>query len=174
MGRRPANRSFPTPDYRYYQDQANEIDDLTEKIANLTDFLIMRGFIPAGPSTEGGDAVRILIQSLQSAMTSNKNVFVPVESWAGFTDKGGAAKLIDWLPVEKVMQALQAAVETRTQLIQDVYQITGISDILRGQTDAQETLGAQQLKAETGSRRISNAKDESRGSVVTWRSSSPR
>jgi hypothetical protein len=159
-GSKTGKSLIPTPDYRYYQDQANEIDDLTEKIANLTDFLIMRGFIPAGPSTEGGEAVRILIQSLQSAMTSNKNVFVPVESWAGFTDKGGAAKLIDWLPVEKVMQALQAAVETRTQLIQDVYQITGISDILRGQTDAQETLGAQQLKAETGSRRISNAKDE--------------
>lgn len=159
-GSKTGKSLIPTPDYRYYQDQANEIDDLTEKIANLTDFLIMRGFVPAGPSADGADAVRIMIQSLQSAMTSNKNVFVPVESWAGFTEKGGAAKLIDWLPVDKVMQALKAAVETRTQLIQDVYQITGISDILRGQTDAQETFGAQQLKAQTGSRRISNAKDE--------------
>lgn len=159
-GSKTGKSLIPTPDYRYYQDQANEIDDLTEKIANLTDFLIMRGFVPAGPSADGADAVRIMIQSLQSSMTSNKNVFVPVESWVGFTEKGGAAKLIDWLPVEKVMQALQSAVDTRQQLIQDVYQITGISDILRGQTDAQETLGAQQLKAETGSRRISNAKDE--------------
>jgi hypothetical protein len=159
-GSKTSKSLFPTPDYRYYQDQAQEIDDLTEKIANLTDFLIMRGFIPAGPSTEGGDAVRILIESLQSSITSNKNTFIPVESWAGFTDKGGAGKLIDWLPVEKVMQALQAAVETRTQLIQDVYQITGISDILRGQSDPNETLGAQQIKSQTGARRVSNSKDE--------------
>lgn len=159
-GSKTGKSLIPTPDYRYYQDQANEIDDLTEKIANLTDFLIMRGFIPAGPSADGADAVRIMIQTLQNAMTTNKNVFIPVESWAGFTEKGGAGKLIDWMPIDQVIKALQGAVETRTQLIQDVYQITGISDILRGQTDAQETLGAQQLKAETGSRRISNAKDE--------------
>lgn len=159
-GSKTSKSLFPTPDYRYYQDQAQEIDDLTEKIANLTDFLVMRGFVPAGPSADGADAIRTMIQSLQSAMTSNKNVFIPVESWAGFTEKGGAAKLIDWLPVEKVMQALQAAVETRNQLVQDVYQITGISDILRGQTDPDETLGAQQLKSQTGARRVANAKDE--------------
>jgi hypothetical protein len=159
-GSKTSKSLFPTPDYRYYQDQAQEIDDLTEKIANLTDFLIMRGFVPAGPSSEGSDAVRIMIQSLQDGITKNKNVFVPVESWAGFTEKGGASKLIDWLPVEKVMQALQAAVETRNQLVQDVYQITGISDILRGQTDPNETLGAQQLKSQTGARRVANSKDE--------------
>src|SRR6478609_8225510 len=140
-GSKTGKSLIPTPDYRYYQDQAQEIDDLTEKIANLTDFLIMRGFIPAGPSSEGADAVRIMIQTLQSQITNNKNVFVPVESWAGFTEKGGAGKLIDWLPLDQVIKALQGAVETRTQLIQDVYQITGISDILRGQTDPNETLG---------------------------------
>jgi hypothetical protein len=36
-----------------------------------------------------------------------------------------------------------------------VFELTGISDILRGETDPNETLGAQQLKAQTGSRRIS-------------------
>ena len=58
-GSKTSKSLFPTPDYRYYQDQANEIDDLTEKIANLTDFLIMRGFVPAGPSADGADAVRV-------------------------------------------------------------------------------------------------------------------
>jgi hypothetical protein len=36
-----------------------------------------------------------------------------------------------------------------------VFELTGISDILRGESDPNETLGAQQLKAQTGSRRIS-------------------
>ena len=159
-GSKTGKSLIPTPDYRYYQDQANEIDDLTDKIANLTDYLQVRAFVPAGPSAEGGDAVRMMIESLQSSLTTNKSVFIPVESWAGFTDKGGAGKLIDWLPIDLVMKALQGAVETRNQLVQDVYQITGIADILRGQTDPDETLGAQQLKTQTGQRRVRNAKDE--------------
>jgi hypothetical protein len=42
----------------------------------------------------------------------------------------------------------------------DVYQITGLSDIMRGQTEASETLGAQQLKSQYGSVRIKDRQDE--------------
>lgn len=159
-GSKTGKSLIPTPDYRYYQDQANEIDDLTDKIANLTESLQLKAFVPAGPSADGGDAVRIMIQMMQSETMNNKTLFVPVESWAGFTEKGGAGRLIDWLPIDMVIKALQGAVETRNQLIQDVYQITGIADILRGQTDPDETLGAQQLKAQTGQKRVKNTKDE--------------
>lgn len=159
-GSKTGKSLIPTPDYCYYKDQAMEINDLTAKIANLTDWLILKGFVPAGPTSEGGEAVKILIENLQKGLTSNEVTIVPVESWAGYTEKGGASKIIDWLPLEKVIQALQGAVETRNQLIQDVYQITGIADILRGQTDPDETLGAQELKAQTGARRVRNSKDE--------------
>jgi len=151
---------IPTPDYKYYQDQAQEIDDLTDKIANLTEFLQVRAFVPAGPSSEGGDAIRVMIQTMQDGMTNNRTVFIPVESWAGFTDKGGAQGLVQWLPIDIIIKALQGAIEARNQLIQDVYQITGIADILRGQTDPNETLGAQELKAQTGQRRVSNAQND--------------
>jgi hypothetical protein len=53
-----------------------------------------------------------------------------------------------------VMVALKGAIEARQQLKEDAYEITGISDILRGETDPNETLGAQEIKAQTGSRRI--------------------
>jgi hypothetical protein len=72
--------------------------------------------------------------------------------------------LVDWLPIEAVVKALQAAIQARNQLIQDVFQLTGISDILRGQTDPNETLGAQELKAQTGSRRQKNIKDD----IARW------
>src|SRR5262249_44579736 len=58
-GSKTGKSLIPTPDYKYYQDQANEIDDLTDKIHNLTEFLSVRAFVPAGPSSEGSDAVRI-------------------------------------------------------------------------------------------------------------------
>ena len=38
----------------------------------------------------------------------------------------------------------------RKQIIEDIYQIMGLSDIMRGATDPQETLGAQQLKTQYG------------------------
>jgi hypothetical protein len=55
---------------------------------------------------------------------------------------------------------LQACVETRKLLMQDVYEITGLSDIMRGATEAQETLGAQQLKAQFGSVRVKERQGE--------------
>lgn len=147
---------IPTPDYRYYRDQAKEINDLTQKIANLTDWLKLQGFIPAAPSSEGPDAVKHLI----ARIVDPNATLVEVESWAAFTERGGAGKMIDWLPVKEVALALHEAISVRAQLIQDVFQITGISDILRGQTDPNETLGAQELKAQTGSRRLKNTRDE--------------
>jgi hypothetical protein len=152
-GTKSTGTLIPTPDYRYYQDQAEEIDDLTQKIASLSEWLILKAFIPSGPSSEGADAIVKMLQELTSKVQS-KGIFVPVESWAGFTDKGGS-RMIDWLPIDMVINTIQAAITCRQQLINDVYQITGISDILRGETDPNETLGAQQLKAQTGGRRIS-------------------
>jgi len=143
---------IPTPDYRYYQDQAEEINDLTEKIAALQEWLVLKAFIPAGPSSEGSDAIISMLQAL-SERASSKGIFVPVESWSGFTERGGA-RMIDWLPMDMVIGTIKAAIECRQALINDVYQITGISDILRGETDPNETLGAQEIKAQTGSRRI--------------------
>jgi hypothetical protein len=45
----------------------------------------------------------------------------------------------------------------RENIKQVIYELTGLSDIMRGATDPDETLGAQQIKAQTGSLR---AKDE--------------
>lgn len=138
---------IPTPDYRYYQDQAEEIDDLTQKIADLTSWLRLKGFYAGGPGSEGSDAVEELLKA------SGNQVLVKIDSWAGFADKGGVKGLIEWLPLDVMTTALTQAIQARTQLINDVYQISGISDILRGDTDPNETLGAQELKAQTGSRR---------------------
>lgn len=149
---------IPKPDYSYYRDQAKEINDLTEKIGRLTEWLVVKAFVPGGPSPVA-DAIEESIRD-----KTNRELFIPVESMSQWTERGGAAKLIDWLPIENVVKAIQASIQARAQLLQDVFELTGISDILRGQTDPNETLGAQQLKAQTGSRRLRNTKDE----VARW------
>jgi hypothetical protein len=145
---------IPKPDYCYYRDQAKEINDLTDKIGRLTEWLIVKGFIPGGPSTVADPLEEVLRDK------GNRELFVQVDSFNEWTEKGGASKLIDWLPIQNVVAALKAAIEARAQLIQYVFQITGIADVLRGQSDPGETYGAVELRAQTGSRRLRNTKDD--------------
>jgi hypothetical protein len=58
------------------------------------------------------------------------------------------------MPIAEIAGVIKEVVALRKEIINDVYQITGLSDIMRGETDARETLGAQNLKAQFGSSRI--------------------
>lgn len=145
---------IPRPDYLYYRDQAKEINDLTVKIHNLMQWLIVKAFIPSGPSS--------VADPLEDAIRDkdNSELFVQVDSMKEWSERGGASKLIDWLPLGMIIEAIQAAINARNQLLQDVFQLTGVADILRGQTDPDETYGAVELRAQTGTRRLRNTKDE--------------
>ena len=144
---------IPTPDFVYYQDQADEITRLTRRIDKLTDSLKLVGFYPGGPSNEG----RSEIERALSPGVENK--MIPIPSWAGFAEKGGANAIV-WLPVKDVAFIIESCVKLRQQLLHDVDQITGINDIERGQSDPSETLGAQQLKSQYGSIRQRDTKDD--------------
>ena len=158
FGTKTSKSLTPRPDYVFYRDQAKEINDLTAKIHNLTKWLIVKGFVPAAPSTISDPIAEALTDQ------SNEALFVQVESMQEWAEKGGAGKLIDWLPIQHIVVALKAAIDARNQLIQDVFQLSGLADILRGQTDPNETLGAQELKAQTGSRRLKTTRDE----ITRW------
>src|SRR4249920_3501698 len=58
------------------------------------------------------------------------------------------------MPMAEVAGTIQTCIAIRKEIIQDIYQIMGLSDIMRGASDARETLGAQQLKTQYGSSRI--------------------
>jgi hypothetical protein len=143
----------PVPDMVFYKDQLEEINELTSRISALTDAVRLRGFYPAGAG-EIGDAVEAAIKN-----KADNAVLIPISNWSMLG--GAAAKdTIVWLPLADVVAAIQALVELRKQVIDDVYQITGLSDIMRGATDARETLGAQELKSQYGSIRVKDRQDE--------------
>jgi hypothetical protein len=64
------------------------------------------------------------------------------------------------MPIEKIAETITNLVMLRKQVIEDIYQIMGISDIMRGATDPSETLGAQQLKTQNGSTRTRDKQQE--------------
>lgn len=139
---------IPTPDYVFYQDQVEEIDALTGRIAALQQALKLIGFYAGGPEGEGSPEIE---KALQPGF---ENRMIEVRSWAAFKDGGKDGVPIIWLPVEHVATILKECVLLRKQLIDDVYQITGISDIMRGEGDKEETATAQNLKSQWGSIRI--------------------
>lgn len=147
------NSLVPVPDYVQYKDQLEEINELTRRISALAESVKVKGFYPAGAS-DIGDAIEAAIKSLD-----NRQILVPVSNWAAFGDLGTSEPII-WLPIEIIGNVIVQLVNLRRQLIQDVYEITGLSDIMRGQTDASETLGAQELKSQYGSVRIRDRQDE--------------
>jgi hypothetical protein len=88
------------------------------------------------------------------------NQLIPVDNWAIFAEKGGIKGQVDWLPLEMVINALQRLYESRELIKQQIFELTGIADILRGATKASETLGAQEIKAKFASVRIKDTQDE--------------
>lgn len=143
----------PVPDMVFYKDQLEEINELTSRVAALTEAVKLRGFYPSGAG-EIGDAVEAAVKS-----RSDNVVLVPVSNWA-MVGNGGVKDMIVWLPLDMIVSAIKELVELRRQLIEDVYQVTGLSDIMRGATEASETLGAQQLKSQYGSIRIRDRQEE--------------
>lgn len=145
-----ANDSLiPTPDYVLYQDQALELDRLTQRIDALSKALKVVGVYDA--SSEG-------VQRMLSENVDNK--LIPVENWAMFSEKGGLKGVVDYFPIEMVAGVLVQLYAARDKIKQDIYEITGISDIVRGATNASETATAQQIKGQFATLRLDNMQRE--------------
>ena len=145
-----ANDSLiPTPDYIQYQDQAKELDDMTARINSLVKCVKVAGVYDA--SAQGID--RLLSEGVE-------NVLIPVEQWAVHSDKGGLKGTIEFMPLQDIIAALAALYDARERAKQDLYEITGISDVVRGATDPNETLGAQELKGKFAGLRMDNTQKD--------------
>ncbi|QOF71866.1 hypothetical protein IG197_01875 [Aminobacter sp. SR38] len=147
------NSLIPVPDFLFYKDQAEEVNELTNRISALTQALKVRGFYPSGAG-ELSDAIEAAVKSVD-----DRKVLVPIANWA-VTGNGSAKDTIVWLPLDMVASTLTQLIALRKQLIEDIYQISGLSDVMRGATNPNETLGAQTLKSQYGSVRIRERQNE--------------
>lgn len=133
----------PVPDYLYYQEQALEMDTLTRRIQKLTAQLKWRG-VHDGTFAE-----------LANLAAADDGTFLAVENMAS-RFPNGFDTVMAALPLEELQRVLAWLMSAREEVKQTIFEITGISDIVRGATKATETLGAQQLKSQYGSMRISD------------------
>ena len=144
---------IPVPDFLFYKDQLEEINEYTARISALSESLRLKGFYPGGAG-ELSDAIEAAMKR-----QDDNQILIPVSNWA-LLGNGQAKDMLVWIPIDMVATTITELVALRKEVIQDVYQIMGLSDIMRGQTQASETLGAQQLKSQYGSVRIRDKQQE--------------
>jgi hypothetical protein len=139
----------PVPDFVLYQDQATELDILTDRIDGLVKALRVRGVYDASQPT------------LQRLLTEgDNNTLIPVDKWMAFSEKGGLKGSIDLLPLDTLSAALLQCYRARDEIKNQIYEITGISDIVRGQTAASETATAQQIKGQYAGLRLRSMQED--------------
>ena len=86
---------LPVADYIEYQDQAAQIDELSQRIAMLT-----RACKVAGTYNAAAKGVQRLLNE------SVENELIPVDDWSAFAEKGGIAGQISFLPLKEVIGVL--------------------------------------------------------------------
>lgn len=133
---------LPVTDFYIAQDQYNQLDVLYARISLIIDAIKVAGLYDSS------------IQGVQRMLTEGQNKLIPVDDWAMFMEKGGAKGCIEWYPVEQVATVL-AHLQTEFELIKGLLaEISGMSDIVRGDTNQYETAKAQQIKAQFASVRL--------------------
>ena len=135
----------PVPDFVLYQDQAKQLDTLADRIDGLVNALKVRGVYDASEPS----LARLFSEG-------ENNTLIPVKNWAAFAEKQGMKGAIDLVDITPIAQALTMAYQAMEQIKGQIYEIMGIADIQRGQTDPNETLGAQIIKSNNAAGRLKN------------------
>lgn len=133
----------PIPDFVIYQDQARELDVLCDRIDGLINALKVRGVYDASASE---------LQRLFSE--GENNTMIPVHNWMAFAEKQGMKGAIDLVDLAPFAQALMSCYQAMEQVKGQIYELMGIADIQRGQTNPEETLGAQIIKSNNAAGRL--------------------
>lgn len=141
---------IPVPDYRRYQEMLEQINTLTERIYVLLESVRLKVLIPGDGDI--GKAVQLALKSDDDQIV----ITVPAAAFQGAASSG----VMLTLPLADIAATITGLIDARNQLIENFYQVSGISDIMRGATEAQETLGAQRLKQQNGSVRVRDKVDE--------------
>jgi hypothetical protein len=140
---------LPTPDFEYAKDLYDEADELTARIKGIVRAIKVAGVRDA--TNKGLN--RLLDEACELEL-------IPQANWGEFLAKGGLAGGFQLLPIAEMVQTVQALVQQRNTVIEGIYQITGLSDIIRGQQNQAETATTSAIKARYASVRLQDLQKE--------------
>jgi len=135
----------PLPLYSYYKEQAEELNRVSTRLNKVLSAIKVRGVYNG---LLGEDLKKIL------ATDDMENQLTPAAEAGLLAQSGGLDKHIWMLPIEKLVEVAKQLYVARESIKQVIYEITGISDIIRGSSVASETATAQDLKNKWGTVRL--------------------
>ena len=134
--------------YTQYEQQAKELNRISARINKLVDALRVRGIYDA------------TLGELSQLMKSGDNELVASQNVTALIERGGLEKAIWMMPIEIAAAVLKELYAQRDATKQVIYEITGISDIMRSASDPAETFGAQKIKTQWGTQRLQRMQKE--------------
>lgn len=139
---------IPTTLYSQYEQQARELNRISTRINKLIEGLKNRGIY---------DACLTELSQLEKA---SDNELIPAQNVTALMERGGLEKAIWMMPIETAAAVLRELYAQRESTKQVIYEITGISDIMRSASDPNETFGAQKIKTQWGTQRLQKMQAE--------------
>ena len=131
---------IPVPDYSEIKCQLDELDGINARMR-----LTMQALKVSGAYDGAFPELKNLL---------DKDVtLIQVSDFDKIREKGGIEGFVGFMPIGQYIDALAALAERRAQLIQAIYEITGVSDIMRGNSDPSETATAVSKKTNFGTLR---------------------
>ncbi len=141
---------IPQPDYVRIQDQYDELNVINSRISNL-----VKACKVAGAYDKSNAGLKNIF-----APNTPETVLVPVDKWEAFAEKGGIRGGIDFVPIDQIAAVISQLQTAAERIKQQIYELTGISDIIRGASSPYETASAQNMKAQYTGLRLQTNQNE--------------
>ncbi len=137
---------IPTPDYTYYKHLLADLEACNAKISHHIDMLKVFGVVDGS------------IPELERILTSEDGKLIPIKDMAKLVAKGGLEGVVDVMLLSEVVTALQMARQEANAIKQNIFEVLGIPDLVRGQGKASESAEAQGIKGDYVSVRFKDQK----------------
>lgn len=132
----------PVVPFEVYRELADTVDTTTKRIHKITEGMKVRGAV-------AGSA-----ENITRFSEAGDNEIVTLADLEQLAQTGRLDQAIMWWPIDTAASVLQQLYQARELAKQEIYEVTGISDIVRGASQASETATAQQIKNQWGSLRV--------------------
>lgn len=131
---------IPVPDYVQIKPLLDELDGVTLRMQKTMKALKVSGCYDNS------------FPELASIL--NKEVtLVSVSDFERLKSAGGIKNIVEFMPIEQYILALQSLAQRRQDIVNAIYEITGVSDIMRGSSNGDDTATAINKKTAFGTLR---------------------
>ncbi len=134
------NSVIPVPDYCLIREMLSELNGINSRMK-----LTMQALKVSGAYDNSFPELADIL--------SKDVTLVSVNDFAKLRESGGIRGIIDFVPLEQYVSALEQLARRRQDVISGIFDITGVSDIMRGNSDANETATAVVKKTNFGTLR---------------------